>query len=257
MELKDKEIGKIYETKDYDKFNIKEWNRNINQNNINKIDKSVKENGWLITPITVNENYDIIEGQHRYYYAKENNLPVYYMIISGLTDKDCQIMNSIRTSWLTTDYIRYYAIKGDASYARLMSLNDTYKKINLTTIVYTLVGSHSEGGYSKNIINGEFKCTEDEYSLAIEILDYLTELMDEIKKIRGKRVSLCNALAFCYKLGTIDMQRMKNQLLNFSNSINSVVDMETALSELERIYNYKIREKNLFTYEWKKGKKGE
>ena len=37
--IKEKEIGKIFETKNYKKFIKKEWNRDINQNNINKIDK--------------------------------------------------------------------------------------------------------------------------------------------------------------------------------------------------------------------------
>ena len=55
MELKDKEIGKIYETKEYDKFKIYKWNRIINQNTINKIAKSVLENGWRVEPIIVNE----------------------------------------------------------------------------------------------------------------------------------------------------------------------------------------------------------
>lgn len=45
MELKDKEIGKIYETKEYDKFKTYEWNRLINQNTLNKIAKSVLEMG--------------------------------------------------------------------------------------------------------------------------------------------------------------------------------------------------------------------
>lgn len=251
----EKEIGKIYETKNYNKFIKKEWNRDINQNNINKIDKSVKENGWLITPIIVNENYEIIEGQHRYYYAKQNNLPIYYMVIPGLNDTDCQIMNSIRTSWLTADYIKYHAIKGNVSYARLMSLNDVYKSINLTTIVYALIGSHSEGGYNKNIIEGKFECTEEEYYKATEMLDYLNTLIDEIKKIKGKKVSICNAIIFCYKNNLVDMARLKKQILNFSNSINGIVDMESALQELERIYNYGIKKKENIVYistEWKK-----
>ena len=177
------------------------------------------------------------------------------MVIPGLNDTDCQIMNSIRTSWLTADYIKYHAIKGNVSYARLMSLNDVYKSINLTTIVYALIGSHSEGGYNKNIIEGKFECTEEEYYKATEMLDYLNTLIDEIKKIKGKKVSICNAIIFCYKNNLVDMARLKKQILNFSNSINGIVDMESALQELERIYNYGIKKKENIVYistEWKK-----
>lgn len=255
--MKDKEIGKIYKTKEYDKFFRYKWNREINRNTISKIDKSVQENGWRIEPIIVNEKYGIIDGQHRYIYAKENNLEIYYMVIPGLNEEDCQIINSVRTSWLTADYIRYHAIQGNSSYARLMSLTETYKTINLTSIIYALIGSHSQGNYQRNIVNGRFRCTDDEYYEATKVLDYLTTLMPIIKSIKGKRVSLCNAIIFCYKTGQVDMNRIEKQLINMSNNINGIVDMETALSELERIYNYGIKKKENNVYlvtEWKKSK---
>ena len=75
------------------------------------------------------------------------------------------------------------------------------------------------------------------------------------KKIKGKKVSLCNAIVFCYKSKLIDMQRLKKQILNFSNSINGIVDMESALQELEKIYNYGLKKKDNIVYittEWKK-----
>lgn len=138
-----------------------------------------------------------------------------------------------------------------------MSLTETYKTINLTSIIYALIGSHSQGNYQRNIVNGRFRCTDDEYYEATKVLDYLTTLMPIIKSIKGKRVSLCNAIIFCYKTGQVDMNRIEKQLINMSNNINGIVDMETALSELERIYNYGIKKKENNVYlvtEWKKSK---
>ena len=257
MELKDKEIGKIYETKEYDKFKVYEWNRIINQNTINKIAKSVLENGWRIEPIIVNEEYGIIDGQHRYTYAKNNNLSIYYMIIPGLTKEDCQIMNSVRSGWLTTDYIRFYAIQGNASYARLMALNETYKQISLTSIVYALVSSHSEGGFSKTIANGKFECTTEEYELAVDILDYINSLMPSIRKVKGKKISLVNAIIWCYKSNLVDLNRLANQVETFANEMIGVTDLESALTNLEKYYNYNLKKKENIVYlvtEWKKNK---
>ena len=122
----DKEIGKIYETKEYDKFHRYEWNRVPKQNTLKKIDKSVEENGWKVEPIIVNEEYGIYDGQHRWLYAKEHNLPLYYTIIPGLTKEDCQRMNAVRTSWLVSDYINFYSAQGNTSYAMLKSLDGVY-----------------------------------------------------------------------------------------------------------------------------------
>lgn len=252
--MKDKEIGKIYETEDYSKFIVYKWNREINRNTINKIDKSVQENGWRIEPIIVNEKMGIIDGQHRFTYAKENNLKVYYMVIPGLTEEDCQIMNSVRTSWLTTDYIRYYAVQGNSSYARLMSLNDVYKAINLTSVVYALTNSHSEGGFQKNIANGKFVCTEEEYYNATKILDYVDNLMAYIKKVRGKKMSLVNAIIWCYKNNLVDLDRLSNKIETFDNTIE-ITDMESALRNIEEKYNYglKIKENRVYLVtEWRK-----
>lgn len=254
---RDKEIGKIYETKNYDKFHRYDWNRIINQNTINKITKSVCENGWRVEPIIVNEEYGIIDGQHRYTYAKENNLPIYYMIIPGLTKEDCQIMNSVRSGWLTTDYIRFYAIQGNGSYARLMALNETYKQINLTSIVYSLVNSHSEGGFQKNIANGKFECTIEEYETAVDILDYINSLMNFIKKIKGKRMSLINAIIWCYKNQMVDLDRLANQIEIFSNEMTGITDMESALANIEKYYNYNLKKKDNIVYlvtEWKRSR---
>lgn len=254
---KDKEIGKIYETKEYEKFSTYEWNRVINQNTINKIEKSVLENGWRVEPIIVNEEYGIIDGQHRYTYAKENNLPIYYMIIPGLTKEDCQIMNSVRSSWLTSDYIRFYAVQGNPSYAKLMVLNDTYKQITLTSVVYALVNSHSEGSYFKTITNGNFKCTEEDYDKAIEILDYVNSMLPAIKKVKGKRASLINAIIWCYKNIDFDFNRLATQIEMFANEMSGITDMVSALANIEKHYNYNLKNKNKKIFpktEWEKRK---
>lgn len=248
MKTNDKEIGKIYETKDYEKFKIYEWNRIINQNTINKINKSVLENGWRVEPIIVNEEYGIIDGQHRYTYAKENDLPIYYMVIPGLTKEDCQIMNSVRSGWLTTDYIRFYAIQGNSSYAKLMVLNETYKQITLTSVIYALVNRHSQGKYLKEIVNGSFVCTTDEFNESVNILDYVNSLMDSIKKVRGKRVSLINAIIWCYKKRCVDLNRLALQIESFANEMSGITDMESALANIERYYNYNLKKKENIVY---------
>lgn len=254
---KDKEIGKIYETKDYKKFSFFKSNRIINRNNLVNLDKSVKENGWKVDPITVNEKYQIAEGQHRYTYAKENNLPIYYILIPGLTEEDCQRINSNRKNWVATDFIRHYTVLGNISYWRLMYLNEHYPNITLTSIVYALVNSHSEGGFINKIINGKFECTNDDYEKATEILDYINSLMENIKKVKGKKVSLINALIWIYKNNLVDLDRLATQIETFSNEMSGITDMESALANIEKYYNYNLKKKNNIVYlvtEWKKSK---
>ena len=254
--IKDKEIGKIYETKEYKKFHKYDWNRNISKNTMNKLKKSYEENGWKKEPIIINEEYGIIDGQHRFEFAQENDLPIYYMIIKGLTKEDCQIMNSVRTSWLVQDYIHFYAMQGNSSYIMLNSLNEMYDSFNLGIIMYAISNSAIGGSNQKTIANGDFKCTKKQYEDAIEVLDYLTTLKHSIKKIKGRKTQLCNAICWCYRNPKIDNTRLAMKLEENCNSFNPPVDIETALDEIERIYNYKIRKQNIvyIKTEWKRQK---
>lgn len=253
---KDKEIGKIYETKDYDKFNKYDWNRNINKATLLKIERSVQENGWRVEPIIVNEEYGIYDGQHRYIYAKEHNLPLYYMVIPNLTREDCQRMNAIRTSWKNQDYIHFYAIQGNPSYLMLSSLDSTYTSFDYGVLLFALNKITYGGGTLKLIQSGNFTCTKEQYADAIDKLDFLTDLLPALKCIKGRRTQMCWAILFAYDLENVDKERLARVVNDNCNNINPPVDIESAIKELERVYNYKIRKENtvyLLT-EWKKSR---
>jgi len=252
----DNKIGNIYETKNYNKFILYNWNRNIYKSTLNKLHKSVVENGWRIEPIIVNEEYGIIDGQHRFTYAKENLLPLYYIVIKGLTKEDCQTMNAVRKNWVASDYIKFYAIQGNSNYSNLMILDTTYTDFNLGVIQYAVGDVLAGGGSTNRIIRGDFKCSKEDFENAVEILDYLSNLAPYIKQIKGRKTQLCQAIIFCYRLGKVDIDRLARKIIENCNTMNPPVDMETALRELERIYNYKLQKESqiYFTTEWKKEK---
>ena len=99
-------MNSVLQTTDYDMFKVRDWNRNISSSNMKKIDASVKAQGWLKHPIMVNEKMEVADGQHRLAYAKQHNLPVYYVVVPGLSINDCVVMNNARTSWTLIDYIK-------------------------------------------------------------------------------------------------------------------------------------------------------
>ena len=255
--MKDKEIGKIYETKDYEKFNKYDWNREINQSTLRKIDKSVQENGWKVEPIIVNKEFGIYDGQHRWVYAQENKLPLYYIIIPDITREDCQRMNAVRTSWKNQDYINFYAMQGNVDYLYLANLDKEFKSFDYGVLLYAIDKITYGGGTSKLIQSGNFKCSAQQYNEAIDKLDYLTNLFPFLKQIKGRRTQMCWAILFAYDLDNIDKERLAKVIKENCNMINPPVDTESALKELERIYNYNIKKKENIVYlltEWKKSR---
>ena len=74
------------ETRNYDRFKFVESNRDINDNNVNKIEQSILEIGIQV-PIVVNDKYEIIEGQHRFIALRRNKLVVPYIISTSASEK--------------------------------------------------------------------------------------------------------------------------------------------------------------------------
>lgn len=244
----------IYSSRDYNKFKIYDWNRQINKGILKRIHKSVTKCGWRQEPIIVDSNYGIIDGQHRYTYAKQHNLPIYYFIADGATREDCQRMNSVRLAWKPQDYIRYYALLGNVDYQRLQALLETYDDFNLGIITYAISDSTTGGHLSQRIVDGTFTCSEADFLKASEMLSYLFALDFYIKRIRGRRTQLYQAIMFCCSLKGFDKERLARRIRETWSTITPPADMESALEILESIYNYRINKENriYIVTEWKK-----
>lgn len=72
----------MQETKEYEKFTFLSTNRPVQRNHVNKLKKSLSEYGFLESqPITVTEDYKILDGQHRFIACKEMGIPIKYVKI--------------------------------------------------------------------------------------------------------------------------------------------------------------------------------
>jgi ParB-like chromosome segregation protein Spo0J len=58
-------------------------NRIPNLKHVRRLVDSIKKYGMKCNPILVNEQMEVIDGQHRLLAAKETNSFVYYIIING------------------------------------------------------------------------------------------------------------------------------------------------------------------------------
>lgn len=120
-----KEYGVIYTTTDYDKFKFLDGNRKLRLNNLEKMRESMIEE-QLVIPICINENFEIIDGQHRYTICKELNKPVYYYIQEGYGLDQVERANRSNTNWQLNDFLQSFALKGNTSYKMIGEIIDTY-----------------------------------------------------------------------------------------------------------------------------------
>lgn len=237
-------MDSIKETYDYDMFNFKEFNRRIKKSALAKLDKSVKKEGWLKHPITVNEKYEVMDGQHRLLYAKQHKLPVYYIVIDGLEPKDCVVMNNARMSWSLEDFINLYVSQGNENYIRLQTLLDKYSFTSTGLMCSLAKGNLSAGSITKTIRNGEFRITEREMEKMEQKFNFLSDIAPFINKIPGRSTSLFIVTSFCYDHPQVDKRRLRKQIKEMIGTITPPASLDAALKEMETLYNYRAPKKD-------------
>ncbi len=145
----------IKKTKDYDLFRFREDNREaINQAHVKRLAESIKARNLLdLRPISVNSEYEVIDGQHRLLAAKSLGVEIYYQMQEGLKAEDIIIMN-VSKSWAQADYLNYYCKNGYQEYIKLKDFTK-HHNISLKVAINIMVG------YSKTAAqefkNGKFK----------------------------------------------------------------------------------------------------
>lgn len=161
MNQEEKVIGQIYETYDYDKFSFIETNREVMPNK--QLETSIKEEGIKV-PIMVDEWFNIIEGQHRFTFAKKHVQPIrYFFRITSEIDEDKNVLNDItklnttQRRWRNLDYIYSYAKSGNEQYRKLYVLLQQYPKLNLTAVYSTATGKeYNAAAHSESLKDGKF-----------------------------------------------------------------------------------------------------
>ena len=100
--MKAKKINTIYETTDYAMFKALNGNRRLNIHHANRLMKSIEQES-LCVPIIINENYEVIDGQHRLYCWEKLGLPAYYVLIPGYRLPQVQRLNNNSKTWKISD----------------------------------------------------------------------------------------------------------------------------------------------------------
>ena len=119
----------IKKTNDYSIFKRVQGNRNPNKAHIKRLIDSFSEDSSCIkyNPILVNEDFMVVDGQHRLEALKKAELPVYYVMAEGIGLIETQMLNKLSKPWSPMDYAKSYAELGNKHYEAYISFKHEYK----------------------------------------------------------------------------------------------------------------------------------
>jgi hypothetical protein len=162
-EKQHQQFTNVFVTKDYGKFKTIDGNRMINRLHADKIAESMEEK-QLVTPIIVNEKYEIIDGQHRFTGCQKKEKPVYYIICEGYGLADVHRLNEKSHDWKLKDFLDGYSVfaQKDSSYSDYVVLKEFIERNKITPAMGIFLTKGEMNDQDATIIfkNGNYKAKD-------------------------------------------------------------------------------------------------
>jgi hypothetical protein len=248
-------VGHVCQTMDYSLFNTLKGNRNINQAHLYRLTKSIGEQ-YLLSPIVVNERFEIIDGQHRFNAAKANNLPINYIIAPGYGLREVQVLNAGQINWKNEDYLKAYCDMGLQPYIRFRDFTKRWPDFKFAAAFAIACQRHSfatntnakqvksstnkAGSVHNNIFStGKMVLADDAIAekTARQISDFKPYYPDY------NRVTFVQAMLGVFSLEQYDHEKMFQKLKLQPNALVNCVSVKQYRQLLTEIYNYRSRDK--------------
>ena len=225
----------VQTTKDYSLFKTLIGNRDVNEIHLKRLKESIKAN-YLTTIIIVNENLEIIDGQHRFLICKELNLPVNYIICNNYGISEIQILNANMKNWSLSDFVNGYCDLGYKDYQIFRHFVNEYN-LPLKAAVLILSGEHLSGK-NCSFKQGEFKVKNLEESK--KIVDKLFSIKPYYNTKDGylRRVFIETIISLL-KNDNFDFNEFIFKLKQQPTKLVHCVNSTQYKALIEEIYNYR------------------
>ena len=224
----------VRESKNYKMFKFVDGNRPTNDLHIKRLKESMSEE-YLMSPIIVNEQKEVIDGQHRLKVARELQLPIRYIVCAGYGLPQVQRFNQNSKNWGGMEFINAYADLGNEHYHYLI---DFMEANGLSHAVAASLLSEQEK-MNEKIKDGMFKATEKRRG------DVIADWINILKPMftPAAQRNFVRALLSLYSKEDFNFSHFIGKLRLQPTALVPCTNNEQYLSLIEGIYNYKSRNK--------------
>ena len=172
-------------TKDYSVFKTPAYQREVNKNYVNKLKKSLRETGQ-IEQVTVDQQGNIIDGQHRVEALKQLGMPVWYCINHALNSDDnsssaCKDANNVSNKWGVMNYVNWAKQNGNDVVAEAEEIAKEWSAMTRKQLTVPLALELLSGSKSANVKRDLDKLDYRlNYDLAKNVFDFAYFLKDYV-----------------------------------------------------------------------------
>jgi hypothetical protein len=248
------EVNKVYKTNDLSIFKDVIGNRVPNPQHVRRLSASIKENGMLCNPILVNEDYKVIDGQHRLLASKEANSFIYFIILNGYNLSQVHTLNLNQKNWTKKDFMDGYVDMGLESYIKLKEFTEQNQEFTFNDCI--AMCSNSISSKSTDIAT-KFQINRPDYNLK-EIFvegtwvgkdfELAQEWAEKIKLIKtyysgyNRNVFVATMIGL-FKNNDFDYSEFMHKIRLQPKALVDCTNIPQQRLLIEEIYNYKSRNK--------------
>lgn len=238
IDLSSTNIPTIAVETNYEKFKIMSSNRIVDRNHVSRLKKEMQQNPLLLStsPILVNENFFVIDGQHRLKAASELGHPIYYIIAEGSGIDETRALNATQRKWTMLDFAKSYAASGYKDYEQFLALNSKFPSISPSILRMYLTGMGKEGNIESDFRLGNFVI--DDIKESLESIEKLQQIVDTT----DMRIStpMARALRQVFQNHDFDFDTFITKLKNEGAQERFVMhhNVRSCLRSIEEVYNF-------------------
>lgn len=202
-------MNQIVKTKDYSLFKRLNYNRDVCKNHVKKLVWSIQsQNDLHLFPIIVNDQFEIVDGQHRLEAAKELGFDVYYIVDSNYKIEKITTFNNNQKRWVIEDHLKKFSAIGNENYIQLTEL---LKDVGFTLHTCLIWLAETSDRMILNFRNGHFKFDLDEKKF--DAIFKAKKIISVLKKNNFKPISIYNQTFFHTALKKI----ITNEFVDFDS----------------------------------------
>ena len=225
----------VKETNNYSLFKSITSNREVNMAHVRKLAKAIQKNNMLhLNPIIVDNNMNVIDGQHRLEAAKLLEISLFYVIDNEVSKDDIASLNSNKLNWRTIDYVNYWTVEKRAGFDVISSFISRNPLLPISTCIQ-LLNEFNERS-TEDIMNGHCNVNGlEKAEETVKILNFISEYFKHAYS--GKFVAAIRAMV---RHDLFDFENFKMKVEEQPRSLVSCVTTKQYLQMLSEIYNYKL-----------------
>ena len=223
-------------TSDYEVFQRMPGNRQVSENHILRLMEAMRIHD-LFTPILVNQEFQVVDGQHRLEARRRLGLPVPYYWTEGLGLPEVQKLNSTQKGWTNDDYVRAYIELGNQNYVQYQWFRRKYSLPHVPSI-WLLSGSDTKS-MSSTFKEGNFVVKDLEGAKA------KAAMLGELAPIfsHWKDAPFIKAVLFCLHRTGFDFKTFVHRATQNPTMLKPCTTIDGYMLLIEDCYNYRAQKK--------------